>query len=111
MLAALYNIPSDPQTLARFSFHNADSHALAARAIHALTGLTLPEFVIDPIPPNDFPGWLYNHQAMHNSVNGVLGLVGNDLSDVDPRKLDQLTYWVQIHASEHVQWADRLGFG
>ena len=111
MIAALFNIPNDAPTLQRFSFHNNDSHILAVRAIRAKTGLTLPEYPIDPIPETDFGGWLYSHQTMHNSVNEALGFTGSDLSDVDPKQIDQWTYWIQIHAAEHVRWGDALGFG
>lgn len=110
-IAALFNIPTDPQAMLRFSFHNNDSHLLAVDAIRANTGVVLPTYVIDPIPENDFPGWLYTHQSMHNSVNTALGLDGADLSDMDPTKLDQLTYWIQLHAQEHRAWGDTLGFG
>lgn len=111
MIAALFNVPTDLQTMARFSFHNRDAHELAVLAIQRNTGVVLPSYPIDPIPPSDFPGWLYSHQSMHNSINAALGLTGNDLSDVDPTKLDQLTYWIQIHAKEHDQWGTLLGYG
>lgn len=111
MIAALFNIPTDAQAMLRFSFHNYDAHVLAARAIYKATGVTLQDYPIDPIPTEDFAGWLDTHQSMHNSVNQALGLVGNDLSDMDPTKLDELTYWIQIHASEHRSWGDILGYG
>ncbi len=111
MIAALFNIPTDAEAMQQFSFHNNDSHVLAIRAIKTLTGLTLPQYPLDPIPPQNLGGWLYDHQAMHNSVNQTLGLPGNDLSDVDPSKLDQLTFWIQLHAQEHVAWSNALGFG
>ena len=111
MIAALYNIPTDPKTLARFAFHNRDAHVLVIDAIFKKTGLVLPSYPLDPIVMNDFKNWLYNHQAMHNSVNTVLGLAGNDLTDVDPRQPAQLTSWVQLHASEHLSWGNELGIG
>ncbi len=111
MLAAVFNIPTDPITLARFAFHNRDQHELAVRAIKSRTGLSLPLYPIDPILESDFPAWLYTHQSMHNSVNAFLGLQGNDLSDMDPRKIDQLTYWIQLHGNEHTAWSNILGYG
>ncbi len=111
MIAALYNIPTDAISLARFSFHNRDQHELAIRALLNRTGLVLPDYPIDPIKMSDFKGWLYTHQSMHNSVNTALNLPGNDLTDVDPQKLDQLTTWIQLHATEHVAWGNALGIG
>lgn len=111
MIAALYNIPTERNALMRFSFHNADAHSLAVRGVRALSGILLPEYPIDPIPETDFGAWLYTHQALHNSVNAALGLAGNDLSDVDPTKLDELTSWIQLHATEHVNWGNILGYG
>lgn len=111
MIAALFNIPTDEITMSRFSFHNRDAHELATDAIFRNTGVTLPLYPIDPIPPDDFPGWLYTHQSMHNSINAALGLTGNDLTDMDPRQLDQLANWIQLHAAEHVTWGNMLGIG
>ncbi len=111
MIAALYNIPTDPQTFSRFAFHNRDAHELVVEAIRKNTGLTLPQYPIDPIKLSDFASWLYTHQAMHNAVNGVLNVTGNDLSDMDPSKPEQLVSWIQLHASEHVKWGNILGLG
>jgi hypothetical protein len=111
MIAALYNIPSDPPSMSRFAFHNRDQHRQVTAAVEAKFGLTLPEYPIDPIASWDFTNWLYNHQAMHNAVNGLLGTAGNDLTDVDPTKPDQLSAWIQLHAVEHVQWGNILGIG
>ncbi len=111
MIAGLYNIPTDGPTMQRFGFYNQDAHVLAVRAIKSKTGLTLPLYPIDPIPLHDFKSWLYSHQAMHNSINLTLGLTGNDLTDVDPQQLDQMTFWIQNHALEHVNWGNVLGYG
>lgn len=111
MNAGLFNIPSDKETLQHFAFYNRDAHELAVRAIQRTTGVLLPSYPIDPIPDNDFGGWLYAHQAMHNSVNSALGLAGNDLSDLDPSKAEQMTTWTQLHASEHRTWGQILGYG
>ena len=111
MIAALFNVPRNPVDMSRFSFHNNDAHVLANRAILAKNSLLLQYYPIDPIPPQDFAGWLYNHQAWHNQVNAIIGVQGNDLSDVDPSKIDEWADWIQVHASEHVQWGDLLDYG
>lgn len=111
MIAALFNIPTDPATLLQFSFHNRDQHELVADKIRRNTGVSIPLFPIDPIVINDFENWLYTHQAMHNSVNAALNVAGNDLTNVDPEKPEQLAAWIRLHASEHVQWGNILGIG
>ncbi len=111
MIAGLFNIPSNRETMQHFSFYNRDAHELAIAAIRRKTGVVLPTYPLDPIPENDFPSWLYSHQAMHNSINAALGVQGNDLSDVDPQKLDQLTTWIRLHATEHLKWGKILGYG
>ncbi len=111
MIAALFNIPTDEVTLLRFAFHNRDAHDLAVGAIRKNTGITLPQYPIDPIDRNDFKSWLYTHQSMHNSVNAALGLTGNDLTEVDPDKAEQMSVWIQDHANEHLQWGNILGIG
>ncbi len=104
MIAALFNIPRSQIELNQFSFHNANAHEVAGRIIRQNVGVQVPEYILDPIPTNDFGGWLYNHQSAHNSVNTLLKIQGQDLSDLDPNDLAQLADWIQIHAQEHVQW-------
>lgn len=108
-LASLYNIPRDKIGLDRFSFANQDQHNQIAERL-AKFGVTVPSFLLDPIPLNTALGvWLYNHQAMHNAQNAALNILGNDLTDVDFRRLDQIAAWINIHASEHYQAAQLLG--
>lgn len=111
MIGALFNIPTTPQEFMRFAFHNNDAHVLAVRAIKINAGVGLPEYPLDPIPASDFASWLYTHQSAHNAVNEVLGISGNDLTDLDPTKPEEMTYWIQLHASEHVKWGDMLNYG
>lgn len=111
MIAGLFNIPVTADAFQRFSFYNRDAHEQAIYLIQKTKGLMLPSYVLDPIPTQDFSSWLYTHQASHNSINTVLGLPGNDLTSLDPRKLDQLTNWIQLHASEHMPWGNILGYG
>lgn len=110
-IAALFNIPTDQITLSRFSFHNRDAHELVVDGIYKNTGVQLPQYPIDPIDRNDFQSWLYTHQAMHNSINAALNLTGNDLTELDPDKPEQMSVWIQDHASEHLQWGKILGIG
>lgn len=112
-LATLFNIPSDPFAFQQFSFSNAEHHVLIANAIQTLYNQATPAYILDPIPVLDSQGgagvWLYNHQAVHNFQNAVLGIAGNDLTGVDWQKPDEVADWINLHAEEHRTAATRLG--
>ena len=111
MLASLFNVFKDKQGMDQFSFANNDSHLRISVAIRATYSVTIPSYIIDPIPFRDLGTWLNTHQAVHNYVDVILGIAGNDLSDVDWRNPDQLSSWIWLHAQEHYQAETRLGIG
>lgn len=104
-LANLLNIPniSDQNGFNEFSFSNQDSHVKIANAIFTQHSASLAVYTLDPIPFHDVGAWLRNHQQMHNDMNSVTGVVGNDLSAVDWNDPEQSAYWAQLHWSEHQQ--------
>lgn len=106
--ASLYNSPSAPLDRVVWSFANSDHHLQIINAILIQKNTELARYLIDPIPNADLPGWLRTHQTMHNDMNSVLAIQGNDLSDVDFNNPDQLSAWLFLHASEHRQAADIL---
>lgn len=110
-LATLQNEPSthDEATFAEFSFSNQDSHNKIVNAVFSQKGISLPIYTLDPIPLFDMGVWLRNHQQMHNDMNGVTGVSGNDLSSVDWNNEEQKSYWMQLHWAEHQQNEQALG--
>jgi hypothetical protein len=44
-------------------------------------------------------------------MDSILGIAGNDLSDVDWSNPDQLESWVWLHAQEHYRAETILGIG
>lgn len=108
MLAALWNLPTTPETLSWFTFSNQQHHAAISGSVWSQLGLVLPQWPLDPLPP-DQTTWLYDHQQMHNQQNAVLGIVGNDLTELDFHDISQLTDWIELHAREHQQAAEILG--
>ena len=108
MLASLFNIPKDATALSQFSFANADEHTQINLGILQKYSIQMPVYVLDPIPA-DRGNWLETHQNVHNLMNAVLGIVGNDLSDVDFKKPNELSSWIWLHAQEHYQAAKILG--
>ncbi len=110
-VAKLFNVPEDERGMLVFSFHNADQHALIAREVVAQRGVSLPAYVLDPIPSADPETWLAIHQASHNAFTAALGIAGVDLTDVDFNDPEQAASWHRLHGEEHRQAADILGFG
>lgn len=108
-LPTLLNQPQSLDDLSVFSFENNNSHVKIADGIRALAQVTLPFYVLDPIPEKEIGTWLYNHQAAHNAQNAILGITGNDLTDVDFNKPDQLAAWIANHFDEHYQAHQILG--
>lgn len=102
-LSTLYNVPRSTQDIQVFSFCNQDSHNLISRRFYQLLGVSLPVWLLDPIPTNDIATWARRHQEAHNTQNALLGITGNDLIDVDWQKEDQLANWIFMHAEEHYQ--------
>jgi hypothetical protein len=102
--AQLFNIPRDRESWAFWSHANADSHNLIARAIQRKNpGLQLVSFVLDPMPFTDFKYWALRHQLMHDQFEQVLGIGGNDYTEVDPTNREIEEYIWQQHANEHIQ--------
>ena len=113
-LAALWNIPETDDQLSEWSFQNAAAHADIVRVIYQLTGQQLDQFVLDPFNPKDpgsFQPWLYQHYAMHQQMDAILGIQGYDLTDVDFTNEGLLAGWIQTHASEHMQAGQILNLG
>lgn len=108
-LPTLYNIPTNMRDFAVFSFTNMDEHRKIITSVRSAYNVILQEYIIDPVPFEDFPAWAYRHQQMHNQQNAVLGITGNDLTTVDLSKPDQLASWIALHANEHYQAASILG--
>jgi len=112
-LDCIWLIPSDEQRTGTFSYSNQDEHTKAAIAVFKKYGLNLQLYALDPMPPlgSELRGtWAYQHQAMHNDLDSVLGLGGGpDLSSVDWNDREQLVVWTQLHAPRHLLYAQTLG--
>lgn len=110
-LANLFNVPANPQEWAIWSFSNMDHHRQIIRAVSAQKKINLTEYIIEPIPFHSLGGWVYSHQAMHNDMDGVLGIAGFDLTGFDVQNAGQIAAWVRLHAIEHQNAAQNLGIG
>lgn len=110
-IASLYNVPGSPEELAIWSSAHIAHHRDIIRLIYQLVNIALPEYLIDPIDPNNPGPWDDLHQAMHQDMDGVLGISGFNLLGVDWQNQDLLAAWIFLNATEHHQAADILGIG
>lgn len=108
-LGGLFNIPEDDIGLLRFSFSNMDSHIRIIRAIFLQHNVNLETLPLDPINKQDIKNWLRRHQTVHNDMNKFFGLSGDDLTDVNFEKPEELAEWIFIHAVEHRNAHNALG--
>lgn len=109
MIASIANIPSGPEQLAWWAWGHMAHHRDINRRILEITTIALPEFVLDPINPEDMGTWIDQHQQMHNNMNRILGLSGNDLLNVDWQDQAQLSSWIWLNFTEHLAASQSLG--
>ena len=107
-IAALFNVPEGREELDAWASAHARHHVDINRYIYQRTGLSLPEFVLEPINPDDTAGWDEHHVIMHQNQDALLGIEGYDLSGVDFNDKDNLTAWIQLNAIEHREAEDLL---
>lgn len=109
MNPSIWNAPTDEISSKYFSFANADEHFHIAAAIQGKFGIPQVFYILDPIPVSDHTEWLWRHQVMHDNMNLVLGIAGNDLTQVDFKDEQQREAWAWLHAQEHAKATDMLG--
>ena len=110
-LANLFNIPATDEQRAAWSFSHMAHHRDINEKIYVLLKIALPEYILDPIDPNDTGQWEYQHQLAHDNQNQILGISGQDLTGIDWKNPELLTGWVFLNASEHYQAANILEIG
>jgi hypothetical protein len=101
MLPALENIPHSPQDWLYFAWNHRDSHDRIRAAIQTKNNITLTDYQVEPISPDDFNQFLQNNQALHADMNSVLKLQSADLQDVNLKDNNQLASWIRLHYLEH----------
>jgi hypothetical protein len=108
-IASIANVPDSVDSTETWAFNHMAHHRDINRVIYQLFKIALPEYSLDPFNPNDFGVFGYQHQTMHNNQNAVLGIAGQDLTDVDWKDLGQRTVWIQLNFNEHYQASNILG--
>lgn len=110
-LANLFNVPSNDQERAEWSFSHMANHRDINQRIYSLIKVALPEYILDPVDINDTGTWEYQHQLMHDSQNQILGIEGQDLTGVDWKDPNLLAAWIFLNQSEHYQACQILEIG
>lgn len=110
-LAGLWNVAGDQGELDTWSLTHMASHRDILKAIFDQGAISLPEYILDPIPLQDMGTWIYQHQRMHQDMNQVFGISGLNLLNVDWQDPASRAGFVIGNATEHRQIANLLGIG
>lgn len=110
-VAAIFNVPTTEENFAQWAFAHMAHHRDIIRVIYEVTGVALPEYILDPFNPFERTNWEYTHQVMHQQMNALIGVEGNDLLSVDWADENKRAAWIMLNASEHRQIGDFLGLG
>jgi hypothetical protein len=71
--------------------------------------VSLQDYQLYPIDPNNFPEFLWRHERMHTEMDGVLDIPSVDLSSLDPRDASKLQAWIYSNYQEHDNVYNKLG--
>ena len=107
-LASLANAPTDGNSMSEWTFAHSD---LCQRTITYLNdrGNDLVMQQLDPIPLFDVNNFTLRVQTVHNSINGVLGVSGFDLLDLNINDPESIRSWTFNVFSEAQQWQAKTG--
>ena len=109
MYPELVNLTADPAELDHWFHANWDEHFRIIAAIKQQRGVILNILPIQSASADNPDNWLFAHQTLHDDMNQVLGIAGNDLLDVDFKNEDQRNAWAFLHMAEHVKATAILG--
>ena len=105
-VADLFNVPTTDQEMWAWSFQHMAHHRDLNASILRLTGIALPEFILDPVNLADAQSFLNQHQQMHNNTDAILGIAGYDLTEVNWDDPANRAGWIFLNATLHVAEAD-----
>ncbi len=110
-LANIVYPPPTSQGWNEWLFYHQQDHLQIVQQIQRVKNIILPSYVIDPMDDRDFQGWAERHQNFHNDMNGILGLNGVDLQQVDFSDKQARQEWMWLNFSEHRGVHNALGGG
>lgn len=109
MLPAIRNVPRNEDEWNLWAWDHKASHDRIRQKIQQQLGPNLPDYQIEPISQQGMDVFLDNNAALHSEMNSALGLVSEDLTDVDIGDKNQLEAWVGIHYLEHFNAESKVG--
>ncbi len=105
-------LPDQTETAAdwaSFSFPHAAQHRDYNRVIFQRFGVSLNEFVLDPLDPQNLGAWVDHHATMHDQINAILNIPGYNLREVDFNDRESLQTWSDLHQDVHTRTSRILG--
>ncbi len=94
---------------ASFSFPHAAQHRDYIRVIFQQFGVSLPEYPLDPLDPQNIGLWPYHHAVMHDQINAILGIPGYNLQEIDFSDREALQAWSDQNQDLHTRTSTILG--
>lgn len=94
-----------------WAFAHMAHHRDINRKIYELVAISLPEYILDPVNPDDTGDWEYLHQLTHDNQNALLGIQGQDLTGINWRDPRLLSSWIFLNSNEHLQASNILLIG
>jgi hypothetical protein len=110
-LATLSTFPTDPLQAGSWSFQHMVNHRDIIRRIQEQGGPALSEYALDPITPDNMEQWNLLHYEMHRQMNGVFGVVGANLGDVDWSDKESVAWFITQNFSDHERLSAALQIG
>ena len=101
-LPDLYFPPQGASGWQEYWFNHFQDHLEIIQAIQKATNIKLTEYIIDPWSDGDKEGILERHQQYHNDYEPILGIAGNDLTDVDIKKENEVKSWIYLNYQSHL---------
>lgn len=109
-IASLFSFPNDQFEMFSWLFANYDEHQQVIMQIQQQKNITIAMYDVRYMDPEQPELWALPHQALHDSVNAILGFQGNDFVDIDWRDPAALEGMMLLHATEHLSWRTALAF-
>lgn len=84
-----------------WAFAHYQHHLAIADAIKAKHGISIDNTALWPLNPRNIEVWLEAHQFVHNQMNAVLKVQGNDLSSINWEDEKQREGFFFLNFQEH----------
>ena len=101
--------PPTSQGIDEWAFAHYQHHLAIVDAIKQAKNVTINVPQIWPLNPRNIEVWLENHQFLHNEMNAVLKVQGNDLSSINWEDQKQREGFFFLNFQEHKAAATNVG--